>query len=190
MCQYWMDNHGQVKVQLIFFTQTSKLVTLQIVAFQPLTQRGMAQHGSAQTTAHALTAVQESSYTPHQKQKQHREYLIEWKCFSVKKNSLYWDRVKDIPPKIKGNIETIVTGPDVLQRIKALLLERLKPLHFVFESAENGIPLLWKLPANKIPLKADAQPRRCPKPRGENEAKHSIFDNWSDQKIFQNYTGC
>ena len=74
-----------------FFTQTSTLVTLHIVlvAFQPLTQRGMAQHGSAQTTAHASTAAQESSYTPHQKQKQHRAYLIERKCFSVKKKFPY-----------------------------------------------------------------------------------------------------
>jgi hypothetical protein len=98
--------------------------------------------------------------------------------------------VKDISPKTKGTIGKIVTGPDVPRRIKAHLLERLKPLHFVFESAENGISLLWKWLAYKIPLKADAQPRRCPEPKGGNGAKHSIFDNWSDQKIFQNYTGC
>jgi len=49
---------------------------------------------------------------------------------SESKLSLYWDRVKDIPPKTKGTIETIVTGPDVPQGIKALLLEKLKPLHF------------------------------------------------------------
>jgi hypothetical protein len=81
---------------------------------------------------------------------------------SEEKLSLYWDRVKNIPPKTKVTIETIVTGPDVPQRIKVLLLERLKPLHFVFESAENGISLLWKWPAYTIPLKANAQMRRCP----------------------------
>ena len=83
--------------------------------------------------------------------------------------SLYWDRAKGIPPKTKGTIETIVTGPDVPQRIKALLMKRLEPLHFVFESAENGISLLWKWPAYKIPLKANTQMRRCPEPRGGNE---------------------
>ena len=53
---------------------------------------------------------------------------------SESKLSLYWDRVKDIPPKSKGTIETIIVGPEVPQRIKTLLLKRLKPLRFVFES--------------------------------------------------------
>ena len=102
---------------------------------------------------------------------------------SESKLSLYWDRVKDIPSKSKGTIETIIVGPKVPQRIKTLLLKRLKPLRFVFESAENGIPLLWKWPAYKIPLKANAQPRRCPEPRWGNGAKRSIFEKWGRKML-------
>ena len=71
-----------------FITQTSTLAKSQVVAFQPLTQKGITLHGSAQTTACVSTLVQDSSYTPRQRQRHHKASVTGQKSSSVNRSFL------------------------------------------------------------------------------------------------------
>ena len=64
-------------------------------------------------------------------------------------------------------------------------MKQLQPLRFVFESAENNIPLLWDWPHYEISLKDGAQPKRCPEPRWVHGAKRFVFETWG-RKLLHN----
>ena len=68
--------------------------------------------------------------------------LIDQEIFlSENKLRLYWDRISDLPDKVKGGIEVIRYQPDTPSDVLAWLKKNIKRLRHVFESAKSGIPL-------------------------------------------------
>ena len=107
----------------------------------------------------------------------HECYLAENKL------RLYWDRMKDLPDKVKGGIEVIRYGENVPRDVLEYVKHHIKRLRRVFESAKKGIPMRVNGPPVRINLKDDAYPKRCPQPKWGYGAKRDILTKWAKQQI-------
>ena len=95
----------------------------------------------------------------------------------------YWERTKDLPPKIKGGIETIQIGPDVpawcAQEVRRLCEKHRR----IFESAKDGCPLPVKGGTCRIDLKPDAKFKRCPEPNWGHGPLRHILTRWAEKQL-------
>ena len=83
---------------------------------------------------------------------------------SESKLRLYWDRVRDLPEKVKGGIEAIRYSEDAPQNVVTYVKDAMIRLRRVFESATEGIPLEVKSEPIELHLKPNAVTKRCPQP--------------------------
>ena len=102
---------------------------------------------------------------------------------SESKLRVYWDRVRDIPKKVKGGIEVIRYGPNVPMGVLKYVRHHIKRLRRVFESNTNGIPMAVKVDPVKIRLKPNARPKRCPQPKWGYGAKMNVMTKWAKQQL-------
>ena len=93
----------------------------------------------------------------------HESYLAETKLH------LYWDRIRDLPDKVKGGIEVIRFGDNVPPDVLKYVQHHIKRLRRVFESAKSGLPLRVNGDSVRINLKDNAHPKRCPNLNGGME---------------------
>ena len=107
----------------------------------------------------------------------HESYLAETKL------RLYWDRIRDLPDKVKGGIEVIRFGENVPPDVLKYVQHHIKRLRRVFESAKSGLPLRVNGDSVRINLKDNAHPKRCPQPKWGYGAKRDILTKWAKQQI-------
>ena len=94
---------------------------------------------------------------------------------SESKIRLYWDRVRDLPEKVKGGIEAIRYSEDAPQNVVTYVKDAMIRLRRVFESATEGIPLEVKSDPIRLHLKPNAVTKRCPQPILGHGAKAAIL---------------
>ena len=78
---------------------------------------------------------------------------------------LYWDRIRDLPDKVKGRVEVICYGRNVPVDVLKYVKLHIKRLRRVFILAKSGLPMQVKGAAVRINLKKSARPKRCPQPK-------------------------
>jgi hypothetical protein len=100
-----------------------------------------------------------------------------------RKLRLYWDRVSDLPDKVKGGIEVIRFDANTPKDVLKWVQDNLVRLRRVFESAKHGIPLKVKGDDIKIGLKQSAIPQCCPQPKWGYGAKCKIMTGWARKMI-------
>jgi hypothetical protein len=102
---------------------------------------------------------------------------------SERKLRLYWERVSDLPDKVKGGIEVIRFDADTPKDVLKWVKDNLVRLRRAFESAKHGIPLKVKGNDVKVRLKQTATPQRCPQPKWGYSAKCKIMTGWARKMI-------
>ena len=96
---------------------------------------------------------------------------------------LYWDRVRDLPEKVKGGIEAIRYSEDAPQNVVTYVKDDMIRLRRVFESATEGIPLEVTSDPIRFHLRPNAVTKRCPQPILGHGAKAAILTKWARQQI-------